>query len=151
MSKTNAVNDDERVLAELQRSLDGWREALENHRTAPPDAGFSSRLGALATAAKEQADAYRAAAAGFDWVPYSAGKPPYELQPDTGRRGPHELWQRFDDAVERLGAATEGSDMLDVASAYEELATAAAQLAEAVEREDRATGGRARTRARRSA
>lgn len=156
-SKTRRDDDDERVLAEFRESIDGWHGALEAHRLAPPDADFSVRLAGLAQAAGEQARVYRTAASDYEWVPYSApqgapaGKPPYELQPDTGRRGPQNLWQRFDDAVERLSAKTESHDMLAVASAYEDLAVAASDLADAIAREDHASDKRPRTRARRSA
>jgi hypothetical protein len=156
-SKARQAGDDERVLAEFRESIDGWHGALESHRLAPPDASFSSRLVALAHAAGEQARVYRAAAADYEWVPYSApqgapgGKPPYELQPDTGRRGPRDLWERFDHAVERLSATTESNDMLAVAGAYEDLAALASDLAEAIAREDQAGAKRPRTRARRSA
>jgi hypothetical protein len=151
-SKARLAGDDERVLAEFRESIDGWRGALEAHRLAPPDADFGVRLTGLAQAAGEQARVYRSAASDYDWVPHSAGQPPYELQPETGRRGPRNLWRRFDDAVEALGQATEGDDMLAVAVAYEELAAAAAKLAQAIGREDSAgPATRARTRARRSA
>jgi hypothetical protein len=67
-----------------------WRGALEAHRLAPPDAGFSVRLSALADAARAEAEACRVAdGAGFDWPPHraSSSAPPYELQPGSGRRG----------------------------------------------------------------
>jgi hypothetical protein len=90
---------------------------------------------------------------GFEWPPHrpSATKPPYELQPGTGRRGPGELWRRFDDAVDELNRAATGSDLLAVASAYDQLADAATELAEAVERDDRSNGLLVERRARRSA
>jgi hypothetical protein len=130
-----------------------WREVLDAHRLAPPDAGFSSRLAALAYAARAEAAACRDAnAAGFEWPPHraSASQPPYELQPGSGRRGPEELWRRFDDAVGELNRAAAGSDLLAVAGAYDELAEVAADLAEAVERADRSSGLLAQRRARRS-
>ncbi len=155
MSKTSKARkagtvEDERILDEFREGLAGWSRALQAHRLAPPDAGFSARLVELAQAAGEQARVYAAAAPDYEWVPYSAGEPPYELQPDSGRRGPQKHWQHFDQAVARLGAATEGQDMLEVAAAYQDLAAAASALAQAVEREDRA-GQRPRARARRSA
>jgi hypothetical protein len=118
-----------------------WREALDAHRLAPPDAGFSARLTALAEAA------------GFEWPPHRAAssKPPYELQPGSGRRGPDELWARFDGAVAELDRAATGTELLDVANAYDELADVAAELAVSVEEEDRASGLLPRTRLRRSA
>ncbi len=120
---------------------------------APPDHGFNARLAGLAQAASEEARACRAAdAAGFDWPPHRAAdpRPPYELQPGTGRRGPEGLWRRFDEAVRQLNTTATGQNMLDVARAYDELAAAAAELAKAVEREDGASGRRPRARARRS-
>jgi hypothetical protein len=154
MNTTSSTNAEERVLSDFRDALDGWRKALEAHRMAPPDHGFSARLAGLAQAASEEARACRAAdAAGFDWPPHRAAdpRPPYELQPGTGRRGPEGLWRRFDEAVRQLNTTATGQNMLDVARAYDELAATATELAEAVEREDGASGRRPRTRARRSA
>jgi hypothetical protein len=127
-----------------------WGEALEAHRLAPPDAGFSSRLVALAAAARAEAEACRVAhAAGFAWPPHraSSSKPPYELQPGSGRRGPDELWARFDVAVAELNRAATGAALLEVAAAYAQLSEAADEIARAVAREDR-MGGAQRRRAR---
>ena len=157
MSKTSKPRDGVgEVVDALEQSSAGWRQALETHRLAPPDHGFAARLAGLAAAAGEQARVYRSAAPDYEWVPHTAGQPPYELQPETGRRGPQNLWRRFDDAVEQLGHATEGDDMLTVAQTYEELAKAATKLMQAIEREDRATAStasrpRSRARARRTA
>jgi hypothetical protein len=120
-----------------------WREALEAHRLAPPDAGFSARLAALSEAALAEAGACRrAGAAGFEWPPHraAASDPPYELRPGSGRRGPDELWRRFDAAAGDVSRAAAGSDILAVAGAYAELGEAAHELAAAVERKDRASG-----------
>src|ERR1035437_1286252 len=105
-----------------------WRAALREHVLAPPDGGFSGRIANLAVAA-----AQRAAARG-------GAKPPYELQPGIGRRGPVAVWKRFDDAVEELDKVSEGRSMRAVGRAYAELAEIAAELAKAVEREDRQSG-----------
>ena len=131
-----------------------WRRALESHRLAPPDAGFSGRLSALTSAAAAESLACREAdAAGFEWPPHraSANKPPYELQPGTGSRGPEQLWRVFDAAVAELNRAATGTDLTEVATAYDALAAVAGELASAVEREDRASGLLPRARARRSA
>jgi hypothetical protein len=61
------------------------------------------------------------------------------------------LWARFDGAVAELDRAATGTDLLDVAHAYDELADVAAELAVAVEEEDRASGLLPRRRLRRSA
>jgi hypothetical protein len=150
MAKTRSVRSDQRVLDEFRAALDGWRDALEAHRLAPPDENFAARLAALAAAASAQAQACRDAdAAGFDWTPHRAAdsRPPYELQPGTGRRGPEELWRRFDAAAGSLSAVATARDILAVADAYDELASAAADLADAVGREGRGRASRRRARA----
>ena len=135
-----------------------WRRAIEAHRAAPPDAGFSARLTALAQAALEEAEVCREAdEAGFEWPPHRGAnsEPPYELRPGSGRRGPDGLWRRFDVAVGELGRAATGRDLQAVARAYQELGEVTAELATAVEAEDRTSGllpARSRARAaRRSA
>jgi len=143
------TRSDQSVLDEFRAALDGWRGALEAHRLAPPDRDFAGRLAGLSQAAAEQAKACRDAdAAGFDWTPHRAAdsRPPYELQPETGRRGPEDLWRRFDGAVDSLSAVATGRDILAVASAYEELANAAGDLAGAVGNEDRSRTRRAPAR-----
>jgi hypothetical protein len=119
-----------------------WRAALSGHALAPPDAGFSARLAALADAARQRGEACEVAHRdGFEWPPARGGaSPPYELRPGTGRRGPEKLWARFDESVAELDRVSEGRSLRAVARAYTELADAASQLAAAVEREDRATG-----------
>jgi hypothetical protein len=47
--------------AAFRNAQESWRRALEAHRLAPPDAGFSARLAGLATAARAEADACRVA------------------------------------------------------------------------------------------
>jgi len=151
LDTVSAQEHAQRAFASAQHS---WREALAAHRLAPPDAGFSARLGALAAAASREADACHAAAdVGFEWPPHRASDsgPPYELRPESGRRGPAELWHRFDDAVAALNRAAGGSDLLAVAGAYEQMADVAAELAAAVERDDRSSGLLVQRRARRSA
>ena len=129
-----------------------WRAAIEAHRAAPPDAGFSARLATLAQAALEEARVCREAdAAGFEWPPHRGAnsEPPYELRPGSGRRGPEGLWRRFDVAVGELGRAATGRDLQAVARAYQELGEVTGELATAVEAEDRDSGLLpARTRAR---
>jgi hypothetical protein len=143
-----------RAQSAFRAAQEAWRKALAAHRLAPPDAGFSGRLEALASAAKAEADACREAdATGFAWPPHRAADsgPPYELRPESGRRGPAELWHRFDDAVIELNRAAAGSDLLAVAAAYDEVADVAAELAVAVARDDRSSGLLVQQRARRSA
>jgi hypothetical protein len=137
-----AIDDVDPMQAEFAAVQARWRQAVQAHRIAPPDAGFSARLANLAAVAQTQADACRrAAAAGYSWPPHTSTiKQPYELRPGTGRRGPGELWQRFDSAVEQVNRAAAGTDLIEVASAHEALAEAAGAIAVEVEREDRASG-----------
>jgi hypothetical protein len=119
-----------------------WRAALREHVMAPPDAGFSGRIANLAAAAAKRAAACEAAQAdGFEWPAARGGaEPPYELRPGAARRGPAPLWKRFDEAVDELDKVSEGRSMRAVGRAYAELAEVAAELAKAVEREDRQSG-----------
>ena len=140
---------------EFNEAREEWRSALRDHVLAPPDAGFSARLDTLAAAAAHRAAACEAANRdGFEWPATRGGaKPPYELQPGAGRRGPEELWERFDEAVAELDRVSEGRSMRAVGRAYAELAEIASQLAKAIERGDRAAGllPRTATKRRRSA
>ena len=128
------------IMRAVRQAGNDWAEAMRAHKLAPPDAGFASRLGALAEAAgREQVAWEHAHAAGLMWRPIpgaESAEPPYELRPGTGRRGPAELWARFDASVAGLNRAITGSNAADVADAFGELAEAAGALAEAVARED---------------
>lgn len=110
------------------------------HKLAPPDRQFASRLRALASAAEREREACEAARqAGLLWRPIpgaQSAQPPYELRPGTGRRGPAELWERFDAAVQTLNYAITGTNVGGVARAFGALSSAAASVADAVEAED---------------
>ncbi|MGO8904688.1 MAG: hypothetical protein ACLQMH_03585 [Solirubrobacteraceae bacterium] len=152
MSKSSPTNSDEQILGEFKDGMASWASAVQAHKEAPPDLAFAARLAELARGASEAARVCGAAdAAGFEWPPArkADSEPPYELRAGTGRRGPEELWRRFDQAITRLTTVAAGTDMLEVARAYEELSTTAAELADAVKAEDRA--GAPQARARRSA
>jgi hypothetical protein len=141
-------DDLDRQRAQIMRAVrqagNDWAEAMRAHKLAPPDAGFAARLGALAEAAgREQVAWEHAHAAGLMWRPIPGAEnaePPYELRPGTGRRGPAELWPRFDASVAALNRAITGSNAAEVADAFGELSEAASALAEAVAREDEAAG-----------
>ncbi len=136
------------IMRAVRRAADGWAGAMRAHKLAPPDAGFSGRLQRLADAAfAEQVAWEHAHAAGLRWRPVPGSEnaaPPYELRAGTGRRGPIELWERFDRAVAGLNGAITGSDAAVVADAFGEMAEAAAALAAAIGQEDRGEPGRAR-------
>jgi hypothetical protein len=142
----------EEIRRAVRQAGSDWAEAMRTHKLAPPDAGFAARLRGLAEAAAREQAAWRdAAAAGLAWRPVPGAEqsqPPYELRPGTGRRGPEHLWERFDASVARLNRAITGSDAGVVADAFAELTDAARILADAVAREDEATGGGAGDRVR---
>jgi hypothetical protein len=114
-----------------------WAGAMRAHELAPPDAGFRGRLRALSEAAGTMRDAHaRALEAGLAWRPVPGSeraRPPYELRTGTGRRGPEELWARFDAAVARLNAAGSGDSLGELVAAYGEVARTAGALADALE------------------
>ncbi len=130
------------IMRAVRHASNAWAEAMRVHKLAPPDAGFASRLRGLGEAAeREQVTWEHAHAAGMLWRPVPGAEraePPYELRPGTGRRGPQELWDRFDAAVAGLNRAITRTSAADVADAFGEIADAAGALADAVEREDRA-------------
>jgi hypothetical protein len=134
-----------RVLRAVREAGSEWAGAMRAHKLAPPDAGFASRLAALAEAAENEQTAWEHAhAAGLLWRPVPGAEdaePPYELRPGTGRRGPAESWERFDAAVAELNRAITGSDAARVADAFGGLAAAASTLADAVAEEEHADGG----------
>jgi hypothetical protein len=130
------------IMRAVRQAGSDWAEAMRVHKLAPPDAGFAGRLRSLAEAAAREQNAWEHAhGAGLAWRPVPGAEraqPPYELRPGTGRRGPEELWQRFDAAVAGLNRAITSSDAARVADAFGELSKAATALADAVAREDTA-------------
>jgi hypothetical protein len=128
------------VLRAVRQAGAGWAEAMRAHKLAPPDHHFATRLRNLAAAADNEQIAWEHAhAAGLLWRPVPGAEraePPYELRPGSGRRGPDELWARFDLAVAGLNQAITGSDAAAVADAFGAMAEAASALADAVARED---------------
>jgi hypothetical protein len=139
------------VMRLVQHASSGWADAMRAHVLAPPDPGFATRLRALSEAAATEQMAWEQAHdAGMLWRPVPGAEksePPYELRPGTGRRGPEELWTRFDQAVAGLNQAITGSSAVDVAAAFGEMSDATADLADAVERLDE-VARQAQTRAR---
>jgi hypothetical protein len=121
----------------VSEAQSAWAGAMRSHELAPPDAGFRGRLRALSEAAEAMRQTHtRALEAGLAWRPVEGSeraRPPYELRPGTGRRGPEELWARFDVAVERLNQAGAGDSLADLVAAYAAVAEAARALADALE------------------
>lgn len=141
MSSSEEVGPERGPVMRLVRHASvGWAEAMRAHKMAPPDDGFADRLQKLSeAAATEQVAWERAHAAGLMWRPVPGAEraePPYELRPGTGRRGPDELWNRFDAAVAQLNQAIAGSSADEVATAFGGMAEAAAELSDAVALQD---------------
>jgi hypothetical protein len=128
------------IMHGVREASNAWANAMRAHKLAPPDAGFASRLQTLADAATTEQLAWeRAHSVGLLWRPVPGAEkaaPPYELRPGTGRRGPADLWDRFDRAVAALNRAITQSDAAQVADAFGQVAGAAGALAAAVRAED---------------
>jgi hypothetical protein len=147
-------DDLDRQRAQIMRAVrqagNDWADAMRAHKLAPPDAGFAARLRVLSEAAgREQVAWEHAHAAGLMWRPIPGAEqaePPYELRAGTGRRGPADLWARFDESVAALNRAITGSDAAVVADAFGELGDTAGALADAVAREDEAAAARTASR-----
>jgi len=133
MSVDNAVT-------ELRIAQDRWESALRAHLLAPPDAGYARRLRNFAEACEQQQTAYaHAAAAGLGWTPVPPSETPEappELSPDSGRRGPPELWGRFDSAIEDFGRTLEGISLASISHAFGELGEITRALSRAVAEQD---------------
>jgi hypothetical protein len=132
----------ERATQRLRDAASAWGQAMSAHKMAPPDPGFAARLRALASAAEKEREACEEAQrAGLLWRPIPGAQeaqPPYELRAGTGRRGPEQLWEQFDSAVQTLNHAITGTNVAGVARAFGALASAAGTLADTVEAEDHA-------------
>src|SRR5579875_3043358 len=106
----------ERVARLVRHASVSWAEAMRAHMLAPPDEGLAARLQRLSEAAgAEQLAWQQAHAAGMQWRPVPGAdqaEPPYELRAGTGRRGPEDLWMRFDDAVKEMNRTIGGTDAL---------------------------------------
>ena len=133
---TRARGAKEHAWTSVNDARASWGGAMRAHEQAPPDPGFRDRLRALAEAAAAMRDAHaRALEAGLAWRPVAdseRARPPYELRPGTGRRGPVELRTRFDAAVQQLNDAGARDRLADVVHAYAAVAHAAADLADAL-------------------
>jgi hypothetical protein len=132
----------EQAISRLRAADTQYRQALRQHRLAPPDARYSARLKDFANACEQQEAAYRYAddnGLAWDPLPPSAGRrPPAELQPDSGRRGPEDLWKQFDTAIEDLSLAFEGISLSAIARVFGELSDIARRLSIGVAEQDAA-------------
>jgi hypothetical protein len=136
----NPDTQQEQIMRAVREASSWWAGAMRAHKMAPPDAGFAARLRGLAEAAQQEQIAWEQAHdAGLLWRPIpgaETAQPPHELRPGTGRRGPPEFWDRFDEAVASLNQVISASDAAAVAAAFGEMAGAASALADAVAHED---------------
>ena len=129
--------DPQVAVEQVQLADERWSEALEASAEAPPDLGFADRVRAIANAAEQEAAALRYAdLVGLAKRPYPGARNmslSHELRPGArSRRGPPELWERFDRAVTELGAAFEGVALSAVARAFAELSDVARELADEI-------------------
>jgi hypothetical protein len=144
------MTGDPRVaLEQVQLADHRWGEALEASVEAPPDQGFGRRVLAIANAAEQEAAALRHAdMLGLAHRPHPDARNmqlSHELRPGAqSRRGPAELWDRFDAAVADLGEALEGVALSAISRAFAELSDIARELAGEIERLDSPAAARRR-------
>ena len=144
------TSGDPRVAIEqVQLADQRWSDALEASVEAPPDLGFTQRVRAIANAAEQEAAALRHAdLLGLAHRPHPGARNmqlSHELRPGArSRRGPPELWERFDAAVVDLGEALEGVALSAIARAFGELSEIARELARELERIDSPLAARRR-------
>ena len=135
--EAHAAGTKDHAWSAVKEAQSAWAGAMRAHELAPPDAGFRDRLRALAEAADAMRETHaQALEAGLAWRPVEGSdraRPPYELRSGTGRRGPEELWARFDAAVARLNHAGAGDSLADLVAAYAAVAEAGRALADALE------------------
>ena len=143
------MSSDARLAVEqVQLADQRWSDALETSVDAPPDHEFARRVRAIANAAEQEAAALRHAdLLGLAHRPHPGARNmqlSHELRPGArSRRGPRELWERFDAAVADLGEALEGVALSAISRAFGELSDVARALADEIERIDaHATAGR---------
>ncbi|MGH2870920.1 MAG: hypothetical protein ACRDL5_00450 [Solirubrobacteraceae bacterium] len=138
------------ALAMNEAAAVAWADAIRAHILAPPDAGYVDRLRGFANAARLRARAARVAdAAGMRWVAQPGARssqPPYELRPGTGRPGPADLWERFDEYVAAYNAAVAGASAGAVADGADAIAEVLEQIADAVATERGKQPGQPRKR-----
>jgi hypothetical protein len=135
--RPGAADPKDEAWSAVRAAQSDWADAMRTHQLAPPDAEFRRRLRALSEAAHAMGDAHaRALETGLAWRPVKGSdqaRPPYELRPGTGRRGPDELWTRFDEAVAQLNAAGAGDNLAEIVAGYAAVSEAARELADALE------------------
>ena len=129
------------AIEQVQLADQRWSDALEASVEAPPDLGFAQRVRAIANAAEQEAAALRLAdLLGLAHRPHPDARNmqlSHELRPGArSRRGPEELWERFDASVAELGEALEGVALSAIARAFGELSDIARELAREIERLD---------------
>lgn len=144
------MSEDPRLAIEQVKQADErWAEAIEASVEAPPDLGFAQRVRAIAKAAEQEAAALRHAdLLGLAHSPHPDARNmqlSHELRRGAqSRRGPDELWERFDAAVGELGEALEGVALSAIWRAFGELAAIAFELSAEIERIDSQPAARRR-------
>ena len=115
---------------------------MSSHRLTPASVHGSRRLRRLPRSARRHVRP-RTATASSGHPPEAAPSLRMNSSRERVRRGPAELWERFDEAVAELDRVSEGRSLRAVAHAYAELAEITRQLARSVEHEDRVGRNRA--------
>jgi excisionase family DNA binding protein len=125
------------TMLDAQEARYEWTIAVELSRHAPPDARFASRIRQIAQASSGQAKAIRNEIASGRHVRIPLDELDgelisYELRPGVYRPGPQDAWDRFDRLIVRLRKAMNGESQRAAAKAFEDLAAAMNEIADAL-------------------
>lgn len=119
------------ALEQLKKGDELWSASLDGLQSYP------QRLRRFAQAAEFQSRAWTLAdLAGVRWMARPGASKvglAFELEAPSGRPGPKGLWARFDQAVQRFGAALEGDTVKAVVDSFAGLSAAASEIADALE------------------
>jgi len=140
-------------LVSKQTAMEQWRRADERWAAAVRGLRpYAERLRELADAAEHESRALLLSdLANVKWNPRPGARNirlAYEVEGESGRPGPRELWAKFDRAVKQLGIALEGESIRAIADAFSQLSAHTRQIADAIapptaEEQDPAAGRKA--------
>ena len=124
-------------LVSKQTAMEQWRRADERWAAAVRGLKpYAERLRELADAAEHESRALLLSElANVKWNPRPGARNirlAYEVEKESGRPGPRELWAKFDRAVKQLGIALEGESIRAIADVFSQLSAHTRQIADTI-------------------
>ena len=115
---------------QLRRADERWAAAVRGLRP------YAERLRELADAAEHESRALLLSdLANVKWNPRPGARNirlAHEVEEESGRPGPRELWAKFDRGVKQLGIALEGESIRAIADAFSQLSADTREIADAL-------------------